>query len=191
MSPYGENIMYVYLIQSGNKPKSPVKVGMSNNPEKRIKQLQTGNPVLLRLVLSIKCESRSHAFRLEKTMHELLKGNNIINEWYSVVRSNIYKSLNVLANNPDYENVVNNIGLFASMSVEDKIEQKAKKRLNQLIYFGEKEQRLIDKNKRKDIEIEDMLEKLRKRKREAQLLRLKLHEFGFNHLMIDELLGRK
>lgn len=183
--------MYVYLIQSGNKPKSPIKIGMSNDPEKRIKQLQTGNPVILRLVLSIKCKSRSHAFRLEKTMHQLLKGNNIINEWYSVVRSNIYKSLNLLANNPDYENVVNNIGLFAQQTKEDKIDAKAKNRLNQLIDFGHKEQRLLDKNSAMVTEIECVIAKLKKRKAEAILFRAKLSELGFNCKDVDRLIGRK
>ena len=57
MSPYGENTMYVYLIQSGKKKSDPVKVGYSKNPEARIKTLQTGNPKILRLLMKIKCNS--------------------------------------------------------------------------------------------------------------------------------------
>ena len=162
--------MYVYLIQSGNKPKSPIKIGMSDNPEKRIKQLQTGNPVQLRLVLSIKCKSRAGAFKLESDMHNLLHKMNIINEWYSVVRSNVYKALNELANNNKHGKIVNGVGLFSEMSEEDKINQKAEKRLYQLIDFGKKEANLIRKLKEKDKEIECLIAKSSKRKADNIIL---------------------
>jgi hypothetical protein len=164
---------------------------MSDDPEKRLKQLQTGNPIELRLLLSIKCNSRAHAYKLEGTLHELLKGKRILNEWFRVMRSKVFKTINVLANNPDYKQVVNNVGLFMGPDEDEKIEQKARGRLSSLVDFGKKEQLLINKNKRKDIEIEDMIAKLNKRKREAHLFRLKLNEFGLDHRMIDEMLGRK
>ena len=69
--------MYVYIIQSGKTKKSPVKIGMSDDPEKRIKQLQTGNPQVLRIIISIKCNSRKRAFELERTLHRMLSRNNI------------------------------------------------------------------------------------------------------------------
>ena len=83
--------MYVYIMQSGCKRNHPIKIGMSDCPEKRLLQLQTGNPVELRLLLSIKCKSRKHAFELEKTLHEILKGKKILNEWFRVMKSKIFK----------------------------------------------------------------------------------------------------
>ena len=164
---------------------------MSDCPEKRLLQLQTGNPVELRLLLSIKCKSRKHAFELEKTLHEILKGKKILNEWFRVMKSKIFKTINILANNPDYKQVTNNIGLFMGPDDDELIEQKARGRLNSLIDFGKKENELIKKCKNKDVEINQLIAAVKKRKVEANILRVKLHEFGFNHKMIDELLGRK
>ena len=89
---------FVYLIQSGNKKNSPVKIGMANNPHDRIKQLQTGNPVLLRLRLTVECSSREHAMKVEKLLHRELKNRNIINEWFSVSETNLLKTLNLIGN---------------------------------------------------------------------------------------------
>lgn len=89
---------YVYLIQSGGKKNSPVKIGMANDPKARLKTLQTGNPVLLRLLLTVKCNSRKHARRVESLLHKQLRSRNIINEWFAVSRENLIKVLNVIGN---------------------------------------------------------------------------------------------
>ena len=60
--------MHLYIIQSditGN-----FKIGRSNNPDKRLHQLQTGNPHKLRLILVL--ENQGHQ---EKLIH------NSINQW--------------------------------------------------------------------------------------------------------------
>ena len=41
--------MHLYIIQSSNK--GNFKIGRSKNPSKRLKQLQTGSPYKLKLVL--------------------------------------------------------------------------------------------------------------------------------------------
>ena len=57
---------YLYIIQSDKT--GSLKIGRSKNPEKRLKQLQTGSPFSLRLIFAAK--NKGH---MEKTIHERLK----------------------------------------------------------------------------------------------------------------------
>lgn len=70
--------MYVYAIQevsTGN-----VKIGISKNPEQRLKQLQIGNSSELRLVATKKAENR---FKDEKAAHIENNSRHIRSEWFS------------------------------------------------------------------------------------------------------------
>ena len=122
--------MYVYLIQSGKKKSDPVKVGYSKNPEARIKTLQTGNPKLLRLLMKIKCNNDAHARRLERTLHEMLKGQNVLLEWFKLNRCNVMKMLNAFANNEGFHQVEDMEGIFSyeELSTKDKIAKATKGR---------------------------------------------------------------
>jgi len=97
--------MYVYLIQAGDKKTDPVKVGFSKNPEKRLKAFQTGNAKELRLIMKIKCNSPSHARRLEKSLHIMLGSQNVHLEWFKLKKSHVMKMLNSFANNKDFDQV--------------------------------------------------------------------------------------
>lgn len=72
--------MYVYFIRSGKK--GDIKIGKSNNPEKRMAELQTGNPKKLRLIASIHCKSEQEAFSLEKKIHQLFRKRRLHGEWF-------------------------------------------------------------------------------------------------------------
>lgn len=122
--------MYVYLIQSGKDKKDPVKIGYSSDPEKRIKTLQTGNPKPLRLLMKIKCNSVKHARDLERALHEMLKGQNVLLEWFRLNRSNVMKMLNSFANNKDFHQVEDMEGLFSyeELSVKGRIANATKGR---------------------------------------------------------------
>lgn len=97
--------MYVYLIQAGDKKTDPVKVGFSKNPEKRLKSFQTGNAKELRLIMKIKCNSPSHARRLEKSLHIMLGSQNIHLEWFKLKKTHIMKMLTAFANNKEFDQV--------------------------------------------------------------------------------------
>ena len=60
--------MHLYIIQSDST--GNFKIGRSKHPEKRLKQLQTGNPNKLKLILVL--ENQGHR---EKLLH------NRINSW--------------------------------------------------------------------------------------------------------------
>ena len=183
---------FVYLIQSGCKVKDPIKVGMANNPERRIKELQTGNPVKLRTVLLIECDSRKHALRLEQTLHHMLRGHNILGEWFKPVRSNVFKAINEIANNPDYNQVKNEVGLFAPPSDEQRIEMKAQKRLQSLVNVGRMEERLRREEKEKNAHMLAMESKLTQRRKEAGILyKMILDSTEMSMLEIYQAIGRK
>jgi|SRR6056300_268762 predicted GIY-YIG superfamily endonuclease len=57
---------YLYIIQSDKT--GSLKIGRSKNPERRLKQLQTGSPYKLKLIFA--AESKGH---MEKPLHERLK----------------------------------------------------------------------------------------------------------------------
>ena len=69
--------MYVYAIQevsTGN-----IKLGISSNPERRCKQLQTANSSELKLLVSILATDR---FKFESKLHNENKDLRIRGEWF-------------------------------------------------------------------------------------------------------------
>lgn len=103
---------YVYIVKAGTKARSPIKVGVTDNVHSRIKQLQTGNPSEIVLVMHFECNSREHAFNLEKTIHEILKGQRLFGEWFSVSKTKLMKMLNNIGNKEGIESVVKSMDLF-------------------------------------------------------------------------------
>lgn len=92
---------YVYIIRSGDGVRQPVKIGMADDPKKRIKTLQTGNPNQLHLVMIIECNSRRHARLLESTLHNHLCGVNVLGEWYKIKEHQLYKVLRQLGSSDE------------------------------------------------------------------------------------------
>ena len=70
--------MFVYAMMeedTGN-----IKIGISKDPERRLKQLQTGNSSRLILVATHKAENR---FNDERSLHHKNENYNIHGEWFS------------------------------------------------------------------------------------------------------------
>jgi hypothetical protein len=55
---------YVYLVSAGSD--GPVKIGVSNSPFARLKEIQTGNPTSLELAAMWPTFTRSEAFYVER-----------------------------------------------------------------------------------------------------------------------------
>ena len=68
---------YLYIIQSDFT--GMIKIGRSKDPNKRLKQLQTGNPNKLRLIASFKGEGWK-----EKNLHERLEKFRLEGEWFNI-----------------------------------------------------------------------------------------------------------
>lgn len=60
---------YVYIITDGED----CKVGVSDNPAKRLKQLQTGNPKKLKIVDTFEVPRKEIAFKVEKEAHSKIQ----------------------------------------------------------------------------------------------------------------------
>ena len=69
---------YVYLISDNNYT---YKIGISNNPEKRVKTLQTGNDNKLKIVHKILCENFND---VESALHNKYQFLRINGEWFEL-----------------------------------------------------------------------------------------------------------
>ena len=69
--------MYVYAIR--NTTTGAIKLGISRNPQQRLKQLQTGNDCKLELVAYSKAENR---FQDETALHHAHAAAHIRGEWF-------------------------------------------------------------------------------------------------------------
>ena len=71
---------YIYVIK--NPLNETVKIGVAQDVDKRIKQLQTGAGIELELIYkSIIC---SNAFAIERDVHEYFKEYRTFGEWFKV-----------------------------------------------------------------------------------------------------------
>tara|TARA_Y100000310_G_C20704089_1_gene833112 strand:- start:999 stop:1253 length:255 start_codon:yes stop_codon:yes gene_type:complete len=66
------------------------KFGVSCNPSKRVKQLQTGNPNLIRLLWQVEVEQ---AFEVEHVLHQYLKEYQkwVRGEWFWLSSGQVLK----------------------------------------------------------------------------------------------------
>jgi len=87
----GPKATSVYLME-GNKH---VKVGISADPDKRLKQIQTGNPNRIKLVARWWFFSKRDARKVEQLAHTLLKMRDVHTngEWFQI---SVYRAKNVV-----------------------------------------------------------------------------------------------
>ena len=71
---------FVYGIES----RDAIKIGYSNNPQKRLESLQTANPHLLELKFSIKARTKSQAKFVENYLHDRLRHYRLNGEWFEL-----------------------------------------------------------------------------------------------------------
>ena len=75
--------MFIYFI---NSTENYYKIGVSSNPKKRIKQLQTGNLDKLTLFYEFKS---NYPFKLEKALHNKFNLTNKNGEWFEISYADI------------------------------------------------------------------------------------------------------
>lgn len=74
---------YVYLMVDKEAHKRHVKIGMSKNPQRRLKQLQTGNPNRIYQLHALWCHNSGAARAVERFFHEKYAGLRIPGtEWF-------------------------------------------------------------------------------------------------------------
>ena len=77
IAPVGSR-SWVYFITSGPW----LKIGVSDNVDARMANLQTASPVKLKLVAKVGCRSKAEAFALEKKLHSNLRSYRAEGEWF-------------------------------------------------------------------------------------------------------------
>lgn len=78
--------MNVYFIRccivGTGQEVGPIKIGVSNNPKKRMNDLQTSNPFRLEIVESVEFQNERQAFALEKKIHHKFRKKRLRGEWF-------------------------------------------------------------------------------------------------------------
>lgn len=77
---------YLYIISEGET--GPVKIGISDQPSRRLPMLQTGNPRPLAVVWCRKFSNRSGAAAAERDVHIFLGDLRTLGEWFAIDQSN-------------------------------------------------------------------------------------------------------
>ncbi len=77
------NKHYVYMIEErGSVTDLAVKIGVSADINRRILDMQTGNPRILKLALKFGPFSECEAFAMEAKMHHCFERFHVRGEWY-------------------------------------------------------------------------------------------------------------
>lgn len=88
---------FVYLIGYGGAPEldGPVKVGVSRDPDKRARELQTGNPNELTPIHYFKVKNYQRAVHLERAFMNANAKHRMMGEWFDMCPK---EALNCLCN---------------------------------------------------------------------------------------------
>jgi hypothetical protein len=85
---------YLYIIAPTDAER-PIKIGIASDPEGRRRQLQTGNPVELRVVKKFWALTREQAAYWEELAHQLFQKHRTIGEWFDVDASAVVEKVGV------------------------------------------------------------------------------------------------
>jgi len=77
---------YVYILakKDGDKLVSPIKVGVADDPEKRLKQIATTCPFPLALVCCFACDTREMALTVEREYRGWRMVKPLHGEWFDM-----------------------------------------------------------------------------------------------------------
>ena len=70
-----------------------VKVGISSNPEARLRQVQTGSPDRLSIYATLVFPNRRAAQDVERAFHDVLDLSRMCGEWFGIAPDRAYLSL--------------------------------------------------------------------------------------------------
>lgn len=86
---------YVYFISDGEY----LKIGISNDVDKRLKTLQTSNARLLNLVHCIEVPNKDYAIWIENTLHGAFPHARAMGEWFRIDWKHVVVCADNLASN--------------------------------------------------------------------------------------------
>ena len=88
----GENVKHLYLI-AGLSNRNIIKIGIADNPTRRLEALQTANPDTLMFVM---CQLIKDARKVERALHELLEPYRVRGEWFDPPTDKLYAIRDIL-----------------------------------------------------------------------------------------------
>ena len=87
---------YIYVIHMPC-PTGFVKIGISDNPEKRLASMQTANPYQLRLARRFGPFERDRAMQLEGRLHRIFEKDHVRGEWFGASPDTIAHALTTVS----------------------------------------------------------------------------------------------
>lgn len=67
---YSDSHYFVYAFTDGYKSPEKIKIGVSKNPHKRLKEIQAASPFPVFLLEVFDCKTRDNAFKVESMVHK-------------------------------------------------------------------------------------------------------------------------
>lgn len=98
--------MYFIYVIGPKDIEKPQKIGISKNPQKRLKQLQTGHSEKLFIHYKLKCSNKQEAKKFEQRIHKNLKHLKTQGEWFQLSPKECSEEINyiLIENNYRYFN---------------------------------------------------------------------------------------
>lgn len=93
---------YVYII-GPEFINNSIKIGISNNPQKRLKTFQTAQNTKLKIWNLFEVDSKKHAVNIEKTAHIRLQKWKQEGEWFDVSPEMAYSIIDEIVNPEKYK----------------------------------------------------------------------------------------
>lgn len=99
--------MFIYVIQGPTerirgKIRHHVKIGYSRHPLDRMKELQVGSPIKLKMLGTAKCKSLADAKQAEKLAHRMFKYHRHHGEWFRMPDKQMDQLRNFLRMSSEY-----------------------------------------------------------------------------------------
>lgn len=79
-----ETFIYIMAVTDPTGWKSPIKVGITSKPEKRLSAIRTACPYPISLYRSYRLPTRANAEWLESSFHRVNTAHRMAGEWFSL-----------------------------------------------------------------------------------------------------------
>lgn len=76
-------LVYVMAKSGPDGMTSPVKIGISSNPDSRLATIQTSCPFKIALAYVFECPNRDVAEHIERCFHETQRAERLSGEWFN------------------------------------------------------------------------------------------------------------
>ncbi len=78
---------YIYVLAVGDEDgpfSGPVKIGITDNPERRLAEIRPHSPIGISFAYLRKLPTRRIALDLEQRVHRILERQNLAYEWFGI-----------------------------------------------------------------------------------------------------------